>query len=105
MSVTMMQKKFSKSNQPRNDFFFQKYIKEVFNKLEELSGCKYDKVLYDSDYDYKDNFTFRNAVLNHQHLYFIVVDMKERIFGHYHSSLIDKKGDEHNYRQVENGSH
>ena len=46
--------------------------------------------MYDSDIDGQDSQTFRNKILNHQHLYFIVTDSDNNVFGHYHDSLINK---------------
>ena len=34
--------------------------------------------------------------MNHNQLYFIVIDSNDNVFGHYHSSIIDKI-DNHNY--------
>ena len=32
--------------------------------------------------------TFRNKIMNHSSLYFIVIDNMDNIFGHYHPTLI-----------------
>ena len=31
--------------------------------------------------------------MNHNQLYFIIIDSNDNVFGHYHSSVIDKTGD------------
>ena len=45
--------------------------------LEEWSGLEYDQVLYDSERDSKLPEIFRNKIMNHSHLYFIVVPDKQ----------------------------
>ena len=47
-------------------------------------------VLYDSDIDGKDSSIFRNKILNHNQLYFIIIDSNDNVFGHYHPGVIDK---------------
>ena len=54
------------------------------DKLEEWSGCEYNKVLYNSDIDDKTNTVLLNRIKNHNHLYFIVTDTNNNTFGHYH---------------------
>ncbi len=66
------------------------YIVNNFNKLEEWSGLKYHQILYDNDIDDKSPQIFRNKIMNHSHLYFIVIDSNDNVFGHYHSTLINK---------------
>ena len=56
--------------------------------LEMWSHCDYDKVLYDSEVDGKDGAVFRNKILRHDHLYFIVIDSNCNVFGHYHPSSL-----------------
>ena len=58
--------------------------------LETWSGKKYSEVLYDSDIDGKDSSIFRNKIMNHNQLYFIIIDSNDNVFGHYHSSVINK---------------
>ena len=65
-------------------------IKNNMAQLEAWSGQKYSEVLYDSDIDGKDSSIFRNKIMNHNQLYFIVIDSKNNVFGHYHSSVINK---------------
>ena len=64
------------------------YVYDNFNTLEDWCGHRVNAVLYDSLIDGKDGYEFRNRILNHQHLYFIVVDDKNNVFGHYHNSSI-----------------
>ena len=73
-----------------NQQIYEKYVIGNMKKLEEWSGCKYESILYDSDNDGIENKTFKIKVLGHEHLYFIVIDSKNNVFGHYHDSLIDK---------------
>ena len=48
--------------------------------------------LWCSEIDGKSSEIFRNRIINHSHLYFIVVDSNDNVFGHYHNSVIDKIG-------------
>ena len=49
-----------------------------------------NNVLYDSDIDGKDSSIFRNKIINHNQLYFIIIDSNDNVFGHYHSGVINK---------------
>ena len=60
--------------------------------LEEQSSNSFNRILYDSEVDGKDDVTFKQKILNQQHLYFITIDSSGNIFGHYHDSLIDRLG-------------
>ena len=51
-----------------------------------------NNVLYDSDIDGKDSSIFRNKIMNHNQLYFIIIDSNNNVFGHYHPGVIDKIG-------------
>ena len=62
-------------------------------QLETWSGKKYSETLYDSDIDGKDSSIFRNKIINHNQLYFIIIDSNDNVFGHYHSGVINKTGD------------
>ena len=64
------------------------YITSNISKLEEWSGYKYDTVIYDSEIDGKGSKTFEDRIMNHEHLYFIIVDDNCNVFGHYHDGLI-----------------
>ena len=68
------------------------HIEENIEILEEWSERQVDNILYDSDRDGKDSQTFRNKIMNHQHLYFIIIDNQNNVFGHYHDSVINKIG-------------
>ena len=65
-------------------------IKNNMTQLEEWSGKKYSEVLYDSDIDGKDSSIFIKKIINHKHLYFIIIDSNDNVFGHYHPSVINK---------------
>ena len=69
---------------------YDRYVTENISKLEEWSCKKYSTVLYDSDNDGKDSSIFREKILNHSHLYFIVIDSNDNVFGHYHDGVIDR---------------
>ena len=58
--------------------------------LEAWSGHQVNNVLYDSDIDGKDSLIFRNKIINHNQLYFIIIDSNDNVFGHYHSSIINR---------------
>ena len=68
------------------------YITSNLDTLEEWSGHQVSQVLYDSDIDGNDKEIFRNKILNHEHLYFIVIDSSYNVFGHYNEANIDKVG-------------
>ena len=81
------------ANESIKDYYYHKMDNHILmniHKLEEWSGHSYDKVVYDSDIDGKEVEVFRSRVVNHQHLYFIVIDSDNNVFGHYHDSLLDK---------------
>ena len=60
--------------------------------LEKWSGLKFGKILYDSNVDGKSDDVFKDKIINHSHLYFIVEDSDDNIFGHYHNKTIDGIG-------------
>ena len=68
------------------------FIKYKISTLENWCGLKYKQVLYDSDVDNKSSEIFRNKIINHSHLYFIVIDSEDNVFGHYHNKMIDEIG-------------
>ena len=70
-----------------------RYIINNMTQLEEWSGKKYSETLYDSDIDGKDSSIFRNKILHHNQLYFIIIDSNDNVFGHYHPSVINKIND------------
>ena len=47
--------------------------------LEEWSHCDYGDVIYNSYVDGKEGTTFRERIMNHRHLYFIVFDAHNKI--------------------------
>ena len=65
------------------------YIQDNVELLEEWSELNFDSVLYDSNRDGKKSKDFRSKILGHEHLYFIVVDSNNNVFGHYHSTRIE----------------
>ena len=67
-------------------------IKYNIPELENWSGLKYKQILYDSDVDGKSSEKFKNKIINHSHLYFIVIDSNYNVFGHYHNSIVDEIG-------------
>ena len=78
-------------NEKINDYYYYKLDKQILlniETLEEWSRCMYNCVVYDSDIDGKDTMVFQNRVLNHSHLYFIVIDSHGNVFGHYHHGKI-----------------
>ena len=73
-----------------NQEIFDKHVTNNIKTLEEWSGYQYDidkSVIFDSDRDGKLNTIFRKKIANHEHLYFIVIDSVNNVFGHYHNSL------------------
>jgi len=69
-------------------------VSKNVDKLREWSGLKKLDVLYDSGSDEKSASTFHNRITNHSHLYFILFDEKQNVFGHYLQAQIprDNKG-------------
>ena len=67
-----------------------KYVINNIPTLEEWCGLKYSQVLYDSDIDGTDSVTFRERIMNHEHVYFIIIDDHDNVFGHYHPGIINK---------------
>jgi len=53
---------------------------------------KFSGVVYDSELDGKSNSIFKESVLNEEHLYFIVTDNNNNVFGHYHPGRIKEIG-------------
>ena len=49
-------------------------IKNYNPKLEYWCGLKFRQIIYDSDVDGKSSEIFKNKIINHSHLYFIVID-------------------------------
>ena len=68
------------------------FIKNNIPKLEDWSGLKFKEVLYDSEVDGKSDEIFRDKIINHSHLYFIVIDSDENVFGHYLNEMVDETG-------------
>ena len=66
------------------------YIMNNKSVLEEWSGKTFNRVLYDSDNDDKKASTFREKIMNHGQLYFIVFDYNNNVFGHYYPGVINK---------------
>ena len=49
-------------------------------------------MLYDSDIDGKEGKIVNNKIMNHNQLYFIVIDSNDNVFVHYHFGVIDQHG-------------
>ena len=88
-------KKISKKlNNRGNNEYVYKHIKT----LEEWSGQQVNNVLYDSDIDGKGSEIFRDKILNHNHLYFIVIDSNGNMFRYYDYDIINSYFDyKYNY--------
>ena len=74
----------------------EEYNKHIINNipiLEEWCGYKYKEILYDSEIDGKSSEIFRDQIINHSHLYFIIIDSNDNVFGHYHNNIIDRIAD------------
>ena len=84
-------RKLEKNETVKGGHFYKpnKYIVNNIDKLEEWSGLKYSSVLYDSKRDGKDFSIFREKIIKHGHLNFIVIDLCGNVFGHYHDNVID----------------
>ena len=63
-----------------------KYVVNNIKMLEEWCGHQYNTVLYDSDVDSSNSFV--EKVEGHEHLYFIVIDDENDVFGHYHDGVV-----------------
>ena len=46
--------------------------------------------MYESEIDSKETSTIKSIVIKNEHLYFIVIDSNDNVFGHYHPSIIDR---------------
>ena len=68
------------------------YIDDNIDMLEEWSGLEVGEVLYDSERDGKESKTFRDQILHHKQMYFIIIDSDGNVFGHYHSTVINSPG-------------
>lgn len=80
-----------KENQKKaNEILLSKYQNIVKNlpKMEEWSQSVFKSVLYNSEVDDNSPKAFLERVLYHNNLYFIVIDDKNNVFGHYHSANI-----------------
>ena len=66
------------------------FIKSNILTLEDWSGLKFKKVLYDSDVDGKSAEIFKKKIINHSHLYFVVIDSDENVFGHYLNVMVEE---------------
>ena len=88
-NVTKAYKMTSKKLNNRGN---NEYIYNNIETLETWSGHQVNNVLYDSEKDDKDGTIFANKILKHQHLYFIVIDSDDNVFGHYNEGTISKTG-------------
>ena len=58
--------------------------------MEEFCGYKFKEIIFDSNEDGKTNEIFKNKIINHSYLYFIIIDSDYNIFGHYHGGIINR---------------
>ena len=72
------------------DIEYDEYFMKNIDKWEEWSWRKYDKVIYNSYIDECESFSCRHKIYRHNHFYFILIDLNNNIFGHYHHGTIDK---------------
>ena len=79
-----------------NETLLSKYpnITKNIPKLEEWCGSKLKSVIYNSDFDGLNPQTFLEKVLYHSKIYFLIIDDKNNIFGHFHSTEIVEVGSE-----------
>ena len=68
------------------------YIIYYIPLLEEWSGLNFNQILYDSEIDERTNKSLNHKIFDKNNLYFIVIDSKNNIFGHFHYNYITKYG-------------
>ncbi len=91
MKETEEQKRIREENEKQ--MIEKTYKEHIINNiaiLEEYSGYKYKEIIYDSNKDGKSSSIFRNKIINRSHLYFIIIDSNDNVFGHYHNNVINK---------------
>ena len=93
-----------KERKHREEEAFNKYIKDNIKVLEEWSGHKYKEIIFDSNNEKYIELlpTFSSKILYHRHLYFIVIDSNDNVFGHYHDGEIDN-GDKESSEEDDDG--
>ena len=74
-----------------------KHVVNNLKTLEQWCGFKFNDVLYDSDIDGKDRMQFLRKVVRQEHLYFIVIDSNNNVFGHYCNSLTDESSNDKSF--------
>ena len=86
--------KFLRSKKDNEIFkdIYDRYVVNNITTLEEWSGLKYHKTLYDSEINGKSSKVFEKKILNHSNYYFIVVDSNNNVFGHYYKANIYSTG-------------
>ena len=90
MKETEEQKRIREQNEKEQIVkIYKEYIIKNISKLEEWSKLKFNKIIYDSEIDGKSNKVFKNKILNHSNLYFIIIDSNFNVFGHYHNGIIN----------------
>ena len=72
--------KNKKDNEIFKDIIYNRYISNNIPILEEWSGLKYHRTLYDSGIDDKSCESFKNKIIKHSHLYFIIIDSNNNCF-------------------------
>ena len=74
-------------------------FKIIFKHQKNNVFCEYNQVFYKSEMNGKETSTINSTVINHEHLYFIVIDNKNNMFEHYFETIIHNsyRHNEHNY--------
>ena len=71
----------------------------IFKHQKNNIFCEYDQILYKNEIDSKETSTINSTVINNEYLYFIVINNKNNMFGHYFETIIHNsyKHNEYNY--------
>ena len=93
MRATGMQLPLSQSSGLIKPFDVSDHIHYNIQKLEEWSGLKYGGPIYESNIYGNSVKIFANRILHHKHLYFIVIDKDNNVFGYYSDREFDKVDD------------
>ena len=82
--IPMISEEKKKKELIQKDEMYNIYINRNIPILEKWCGYKFNKVLYDSNFEDKDMYKFQIKISGHEKLYFIVFDENNNIFGHFH---------------------
>ena len=66
-----------------------KYIIHNIPILEEWSGCKWTKIIYDPNKHSKSSKILKNKTINYSRFCFIIINSNNNVFGHYHKGIIN----------------